>query len=165
MLLLTDPLPPPSYSSPPPPCNPFIFKTNLILVYSQTSLRPQSSIKFTSIAKKRKPRKKNESLWWLRKYFPYFNRPRHRCLYTRMCIHNYPFTSHIWLLIHSAGWTVGLADECECQAEMTAIPPAYLLSYTIKRVVLLVRPGVELCSLYPPLPPLFFSLRQLAYTR
>ena len=40
---------------------------------------------------------------------------------TYVYIHNYPFIPHIdiWLLIHSAGWTMGLLDECEFKVGMT----------------------------------------------
>ena len=63
-----------------------------------------------------------------------------------MYIHNSPFIPQTLLLIHSAGCTVGLPDECEFEAGMRAITPVYRVNYANKWVVLMVRLGIGPCT-------------------
>ena len=67
---------------------------------------------------------------------------------------NYQFIPHIWLIIHSAGWTVGLAEwltSANVRLKWHSHFTRYRLSHTSKWVALVVRLGYELgtsCTLH-----------------
>ena len=69
-------------------------------------------------------------------YYIYLNRPRHRYLYSWMYISfTSQFNSHIWLLIHSTGWTVRLPDEWKCQVGMTLSYPSNWVALEIPKLI------------------------------
>ena len=126
-----------------------VFFLNLILVHPRTSQQPQSCIKYISQETCAEQVQHNESLWWLRKYIPHFNRTIHRYLYIHECIINiqlpiyssYRITRTFGWVNRGAAWRVRMAGW-----NYIAILPAYLLSYTSKWVALMVRPGFELST-------------------
>ena len=107
----------------------------------------------------------SQETWWLGRYIPYFNRPKHRYLYIHESIKTPNST-----LIFSAGWTwwgclMSANAKLEKQSLSTQYPPIGLTTQASSNLVALAfrpvfepwtsRLGVQSCHHYITEPPFF----------